>query len=131
MPLLFIARFVDGLSGANISTAQAVITDSTSNRTRTQGLGLLGAAFGLGFILGPIIAFISLAISHDNYHVPAFVAATFSALSMVLTWFWLEETHGPEKRGADQEKTEDDAGGSCTNDDSGGAGQNTRIFPSV
>ena len=105
LPLLFIARFVDGLSGANISTAQAVITDSTSNRTRTQGLGLLGAAFGLGFILGPIIAFISLAISHDNYHVPAFVAAAFSALSMVLTWFWLEETHGPEKRGVDQVKS--------------------------
>lgn len=104
LPLLFLSRIIDGLSGANISTAQAVITDSTNERTRTQGLGLTGAAFGVGFILGPIIAFISLAISHDNYHVPAFIAALFSAISISLTWFWLEETHGPEKRGTDQPK---------------------------
>ena len=56
--LLFLARIVDGISGANISTAQAAITDSTNEKTRTQGLGLLGAAFGLGFIIGPVIAFI-------------------------------------------------------------------------
>ncbi len=105
LPLLFISRIIDGLSGANVSTAQAVITDSTNERTRTQGLGLMGAAFGLGFIVGPIIAFISLAISHNNYHVPAFVAAIFSAISIGLTWFWLEETHGPEKRGTDKPRS--------------------------
>jgi DHA1 family tetracycline resistance protein-like MFS transporter len=104
LPLLFIARIVDGLSGANISTAQAVITDSTTERTRTQGLGLLGAAFGLGFVVGPIITFVSLSLSNNNYHVPAFVAAAFSAISITLTWFWLEETHGPEKRGTDKVK---------------------------
>ncbi|MCA9975297.1 MAG: MFS transporter, partial [Anaerolineales bacterium] len=54
--LLFIARLIDGISGANIATAQAVITDRTTEKTRTQGLGLIGAAFGLGFIIGPIIA---------------------------------------------------------------------------
>ena len=102
LPILFLARIVDGISGANISTAQAVITDNTNERTRTQGLGLLGAAFGLGFVVGPIIAFISLALSQNDYHVPAFVAAAFSALSIMLTWFWLEESHGPEKRGTDQ-----------------------------
>jgi MFS family permease len=48
--LLFLSRLIDGLSGANISTAQAAITDSTSERNRTQGLGLIGAAFGVGFI---------------------------------------------------------------------------------
>ena len=105
LPLLFIARVIDGLSGANISTAQAVITDSTTERTRTQGLGLLGAAFGLGFVIGPVIAFVSLSLSGNNYHVPAFVAAAFSAMSIALTWFWLEETHGPEKRGTDQVRT--------------------------
>src|SRR5512137_1987035 len=61
--MLFLARIIDGISGANISTAQAVITDSTTEKTRTQGLGLLGAAFGLGFILGPVIAFVALAVS--------------------------------------------------------------------
>jgi MFS transporter, DHA1 family, tetracycline resistance protein len=106
LPWLVIARLIDGLSGANISTAQAVITDSTTEKTRTQGLGLLGAAFGLGFVVGPIIAFISLAASGNNYHIPAYVAAGFSALSMALTWFWLPETLSPEKRGTASRKVE-------------------------
>lgn len=91
--VLFISRMVDGLSGANISTAQAIIADSTSEKTRTQGLGLLGAAFGLGFILGPLIAFLTLAASGNNFHVPAFTAALFSAASIALSWFMLKETH--------------------------------------
>ena len=90
--VLFISRLIDGLSGANIATAQAIITDVTTEKTRTQGLGLLGAAFGLGFIIGPLIAFVSLAVSGNNFHVPAFVAALFSAISIILTWFMLEET---------------------------------------
>lgn len=96
---LFLARIIDGLSGANIATAQAVITDSTTPKTRTQGLGLLGAAFGLGFIIGPILAFVSLAASGNNYHVPAFVAAGFSAISIVLTLVWLPETLPAAQRG--------------------------------
>jgi DHA1 family tetracycline resistance protein-like MFS transporter len=101
--MLFLARVVDGISGANISTAQAAITDSTTEKTRTQGLGLLGAAFGLGFVIGPVIAFISLALSGNDYRAPAFVAAGFSALSILLTWFWFEETLAesePGERGA-------------------------------
>ncbi len=97
--LLFLARVVDGLSGANISAAQAAITDSTTEKTRTQGLGLLGAAFGLGFIIGPIIAFVALWLSGNDYHVPAFVAAGFSLAAIALTWFWLPETLPPERRG--------------------------------
>jgi DHA1 family tetracycline resistance protein-like MFS transporter len=99
---LFISRAIDGISGGNIATAQAVITDSTNEKTRTQGLGLIGAAFGLGFIVGPVIAFLSLALSGNNYHVPAFVAAAFSLISILLTWFWLEESHPVEKRGQAQ-----------------------------
>lgn len=93
LPMLFLSRLIDGLSGANIATAQAMITDSTTEKTRTQGLGLLGAAFGLGFILGPMIAFTALALSGNDFHAPAFVAAAFSAISILLTWFWLRETH--------------------------------------
>jgi len=70
------------------------------------GLGLIGAAFGLGFVVGPIIAFISLAVSGNNYHVPAFLAMGFSALSIALTGFWLAETHPPEKRGQGGRKAE-------------------------
>jgi MFS transporter, DHA1 family, tetracycline resistance protein len=97
--LLFIARLIDGLSGANIATAQAVITDRTTEKTRTQGLGLIGAAFGLGFIIGPIIAFATLALSGDNYRLVAYVAATFSLASILLTYFWLQESYPAEKRG--------------------------------
>ncbi len=97
---IFVARVIDGLSGANIAAAQAAITDSTTEKTRAQGLGLLGAAFGLGFIIGPIIAFVSLGLSHNNYHVPALVAAAFSACSILLTTFWFHETLPVEKRGA-------------------------------
>lgn len=96
--VLFVSRLIDGLSGANISTAQAAITDSTTEKTRTQGLGLIGAAFGLGFIIGPVIAFVSLAVSGNNYRWPAFVAAGFSALSILLTLFWFQETLPQEQR---------------------------------
>ncbi|MCB9436015.1 MAG: MFS transporter [Anaerolineales bacterium] len=95
---LFVSRLIDGISGGNISTAQAALTDSTSERNRTQALGLIGAAFGIGFVIGPVIAFSALAISGNNYHVPAFIAAGFSLVSIVLTYRWLEETLPPEKR---------------------------------
>lgn len=104
LPLLFLSRILDGLSGANIATAQAAISDSTTEKTRTQGLGLIGAAFGLGFIIGPVIAFVSLAISDNNYHVPAFVAAAFSLISILLTTFWFEETLPAAKRGQSNDK---------------------------
>jgi DHA1 family tetracycline resistance protein-like MFS transporter len=65
--LLFLARIIDGISGANIATAQAVITDNTTEKTRTQSLGLMGAAFGIGFVIGPVIAFISLALTGNDY----------------------------------------------------------------
>ncbi|MEO8356778.1 MAG: MFS transporter [Chloroflexota bacterium] len=90
--LLFISRIIDGLSGANISTAQAAIADSTNDRTRTQGLGLIGAAFGMGFIIGPVIAFVVLAATGQNYQAVAFTAAFFSLASILLTSFWFGET---------------------------------------
>jgi len=91
--LLFLSRIIDGLSGANISTAQAAIADSTNEKTRTQGLGLIGAAFGVGFVLGPIIAYIMLAASGGDYRAVALTAAFFSLISILLTTFWFQETH--------------------------------------
>ncbi|PWH12677.1 MAG: MFS transporter [Anaerolineae bacterium] len=102
--MLFLARIIDGLSGANIATAQAAISDSTSEKTRTQGLGLLGAAFGLGFIIGPVIAFVSLSASGNDYRVPALVAAAFSMISILLTIFWFQETLPTAQRGQAQKK---------------------------
>ena len=97
LPLLFISRIIDGLSGANISTAQAVMTDLTTPETRTQGLGLIGAAFGMGFILGPIIAFAVLLATGESYQAVAFTAAFFSLASILLTFFWLPESRNPQK----------------------------------
>ncbi len=104
LPLIFLSRIIDGISGANIATARAAITDSTSERNRTQGLGLIGAAFGLGFTIGPVIAFLSLAFSNNNYHIPAFVAAAFSLASILLTVFWFQETLPEEQRGVGSDK---------------------------
>lgn len=104
LPILFLSRIIDGLSGANISTAQAAISDVTTEKTRTQGLGLIGAAFGLGFIIGPVIAFVALAATGNDYRAPAFAAAGFSLLSILLTVFWFEETLPAERRGQGQQR---------------------------
>lgn len=104
LPILLISRMIDGISGANIVTAQAAITDSTSPKNRAQGLGMIGAAFGLGFILGPVIAGIALAISGNDYRVPAFIAAGFSLISIILTSVWFKETHPEEARITQQKK---------------------------
>ena len=56
LTMLFIARIVDGLSGGNISTARAYVADVTEPKDRSRAFGLIGAAFGLGFILGPGIS---------------------------------------------------------------------------
>ena len=53
--MLFLGRIIDGISGGNISTAQAYMADITTKEDRAKGMGLLGAAFGLGFIFGPAI----------------------------------------------------------------------------
>lgn len=102
--LLFISRIIDGLSGANIATAQAAIADSTNEKTRTQGLGLIGAAFGLGFVIGPIIAFIVLAATGQNYQAVAFTAAAFSLASILLTSFWFHETKTSDSASANKKK---------------------------
>jgi len=93
LTLLFISRIIDGISGANMSTAQAAIADSTTEMTRTQGLGLTGAAFGAGFVAGPMIASVVLVASHGDYKAVALTAAFFSLLSVLLTTFWFHETH--------------------------------------
>ncbi|MEO1644861.1 MAG: MFS transporter [Chloroflexota bacterium] len=98
LPLLLISRVIDGISGANIVTAQAAITDSTTEENRAQGMGLIGAAFGIGFVIGPAISGVALAMTGNDYRVPAFLAAGFSLLSIFLTTFWFKETLSEENR---------------------------------
>ncbi|MDZ4765945.1 MAG: MFS transporter [Chloroflexota bacterium] len=97
LEMVILSRVVDGLFGANLATAQAAITDVTDERTRAQGLGLTGAAFGLGFLFGPAIALFSLEIS-DSLATPALTAAGYSLMSILLTLFMFRETLPPEQR---------------------------------
>ena len=90
--MLFASRIVDGISGGNISTAQAYIADISDEKNRAKNFGLIGAAFGLGFIMGPAIGGF---LSQFGYQVPAFAAAGLSMLSIVLTYFML---HEPERK---------------------------------
>jgi MFS transporter, DHA1 family, tetracycline resistance protein len=98
VPLVILSRMIDGISGANTVTARAAITDSTTERTRAQGLGLIGAAFGLGFVIGPAIAGVSLALTGNDYRIPAFMAAGCSLVSIILTSVWFKETYPEDQR---------------------------------
>ncbi len=96
--LIVLSRVIDGTFGANLATAQAALTDITSDENRAQGLGLTGAAFGLGFLFGPIISFVSLEFT-DDLSIPAYIAAVYSFFSILLTLFVFKETLPQEKRG--------------------------------
>ena len=93
--LLFLSRFVDGLTGGNLSIAQAYISDVTDAKSRAQGLGLIGAAFGLGFIIGPAAGG---ALSQLGYGAPALAAAALSLFNLLSVAFRLPESLSAEKR---------------------------------
>jgi DHA1 family tetracycline resistance protein-like MFS transporter len=99
--MLFASRVLDGLTGGNISIAQAYIADVTDSQNRARGLGLIGAAFGLGFIIGPVTGGF---LSQWGYAVPAFVAAGLSLANLALIHFWLPESLTVEKRASMDEK---------------------------
>ncbi|MEJ5202108.1 MAG: MFS transporter [Anaerolineales bacterium] len=95
--ILFLSRVLDGLTGGNITVAQAYITDVTDEKNRAKGLGLIGAAFGLGFIAGPAIGGF---LSQWGYHVPALAASTISLLNLIAIFFFLSESLTHERRQA-------------------------------
>ena len=87
--MLFLARIVDGLSGGNISTARAYVADVTEPKDRARAYGLIGAAFGLGFILGPALSGL---LSRISYTAPIWAAAAITLVATAMAWFWLPET---------------------------------------
>lgn len=89
---LFVARLLGGIFGANISVATAYITDITDESNRTRAMGLLGASFGVGFILGPAIGG---ALAPYGYSVPMLFAGSLAALNWIYASFVLVE---PERR---------------------------------
>ena len=95
LEMLFIARIVDGLTAGNISIAQAYISDVTDAKNRARGLGMIGAAFGLGFIIGPAVGG---GLSQFGFAVPALAAAGLSLINLVLVAVWLPESLTVEQR---------------------------------
>lgn len=91
--MVFAGRIIAGITGGNISTAQAYIADVTTRANRARGMGLFGAMFGLGFIFGPAIGGI---LSRYGIHVPFLFAAGLSLLNATLLYFILPE---PVKKG--------------------------------
>lgn len=97
---LFVARAASGIATANIGTASAYIADVTGPEDRAKGMGTIGVAFGLGFILGPAIGGIlsSISIHGRNGAVPCFVAAGLSLLNFLWALTGLKESLAPELR---------------------------------
>ena len=102
--MLFLSRILDGFTGGNISVAQAYITDVTDENNRAKGLGLLGAAFGLGFIIGPAVGGI---LSVYGFALPAFIAAGLSMVSILGVIFFLPESLTAEARAVLQSQRKD------------------------
>jgi DHA1 family tetracycline resistance protein-like MFS transporter len=91
--MLFVGRILDGITGGNISTAQAYIADITTKEDRANGMGLIGAAFGLGFVFGPAIGGI---LSRWGVEVPFLFAAALCFANALLLYFTLPETVTPD-----------------------------------
>ncbi|MCB0023530.1 MAG: MFS transporter, partial [Caldilinea sp.] len=94
--LLFVSRILDGLTGGNISVAQAYISDVTPPQDRSKAFGLIGAAFGLGFIIGPVVG--GVLGERFGYAVPAFVAMAIATINLVAVYLFLPESVTPEQR---------------------------------
>jgi len=95
LSILFLGRIISGLTGASITVATAYIADVSTDENRAGNFGLIGAAFGLGFILGPAIGGL---LGSQNPHYPFIAAALFTALNFIYGSFILPESLPPESR---------------------------------
>lgn len=87
---LFLARILDGITAGNIPVAQAVISDTTEEKDRAKGFGIIGACFGIGFIAGPAISALTVGIS---IQLPFIIAGIISIAAVILAFFLLDETN--------------------------------------
>jgi MFS family permease len=98
--ILFLARALDGLTAGNIPVAAAVISDTTEEKDRVKGFGIIGASFGFGLFVGPAISGFTVAISPA---IPFIIAGIISIIAVLLTYFLLPETNkhiGEVKQGS-------------------------------
>jgi MFS family permease len=95
LTLLFVARIGAGIAGATVSTAQAVIADTTTKEQRSRGMALIGVAFGIGFTFGPILGAVSIKYFPDHKGAPGFLAAGFSLIALIVGILRMPETWRP------------------------------------
>jgi MFS transporter, DHA1 family, tetracycline resistance protein len=92
--VLFAGRLIDGASGASVSVAQSAITDLATKEQRARMLGLLGMAFGVGFVFGPAIGGLA---ALGGPHIPFYVAGTLALINAVAAIIRLQETRVPNR----------------------------------
>ncbi len=93
--LLFLGRIIDGLTGGNISVIYSAIADISDEQSKTKNFGLVGMAFGIGFIFGPFIGGITSnpeIVSWFNYATPFWLAASLITINLILVQIWFPET---------------------------------------
>ncbi len=91
--LLFLSRAAHGVCAGTIATAQAYVADTTSEADRAQGMGMIGAAFGLGFVLGPALGGL---LGHSSLQTPVFFASALTFANLIFAALYLPESHCPE-----------------------------------
>jgi MFS family permease len=101
--MIFIARMIDGVTGGNISVAQAIISDSAKGEDRAKSFGMLGAAFGFGFLFGPAIGGI---LGRYGMTLPFWFAAALALVAVVLSALFLPETLKPSLRNVQKKNHE-------------------------
>ena len=92
---LFLARVIDGISGGTAATATAILADISTPENRAKTFGLIGVAFGLGFLLGPGLG---TSLAQLSITLPVWVATGFAILNLILVTWFLPETHPISKR---------------------------------
>jgi len=103
LPWLFVSRIGAGISGATISTAQAYIADTTTQENRTKGMALIGAAFGLGFTFGPLLAAVALIPGEAKLSPwPGYLASLLSGSAFLFAFFKLPESRTKDSGEADR-----------------------------
>lgn len=97
IPLLFLSRALAGFFSANIGAAMAYISDVTPPKDRSKGMGIIGAAFGLGFVFGPFIG--GVLAKRFSYGFPIYLSAGLSLIALILTIIYVKESLPKELRG--------------------------------
>ncbi|MEM6302997.1 MAG: MFS transporter [Pseudomonadota bacterium] len=95
--LIYLARIFAGLVAGNFAVASAIMADLTPPAERARGMGVIGAAFGTGLVLGPFLGGL-LSTADGGFTVPCFLAAGMSLLAVLSAWVFLPESHPPEAR---------------------------------